>query len=201
MARRGGQLRVVAGTAGGLLLRTPKRGEIRPTQDRIKQVIFSSLGDWLPGRRVLDLYAGTGALGIEALSRGADSCVWVEQSAPAVEAIRANLQHCSMAGEVLRQDAMRYLERIPAGAPRFDLVLADPPYEKVRGELTGQALPAAVRPWLSPGGRFVWEHYSGLSWPESAEVTLAMAGWRLLRHRQYGETGLSVLEATAPEEG
>ncbi|MEM1060588.1 MAG: RsmD family RNA methyltransferase [Verrucomicrobiota bacterium] len=193
MPRGPGQLRVVAGSAGGLRLRSPKRLAIRPTQDRIKQVIFSSLGDWIVGKRVLDLYAGTGALGIEALSRGAAACVLVEQAPEAVAVIRANLDHCGLTGQVVRGDALRFLQAGPGATGTFDLVLADPPYEKIRGELEGHSLLAAVRPWLPAGGRFVWEHYGGMSWKTDANPD---GGWRLWRHRRYGETGLSTLEAT-----
>lgn len=193
MARHGANLRVVAGSAGGLRLRSPKRLALRPTQDRIKEVIFSSLGQRVVGARVLDLYAGTGALGIEALSRGAAHATLVEKSAEAVDVIRENLRHCRLTGDVLKLDARRFLESGPRIGGAYDLVLADPPYEKEAGALPEHALLAAVRPWVSPGGRFVWEHDSGWVWPPDTESTLAEAGWKLLRHRNYGETGLSFL--------
>ena len=133
-------LRVISGSAGGLLLKSPKRHALRPTQDRIRQVIFSSLAERVPGARVLDLYAGTGSLGIEALSRGAERAVFVEQEREAVECIRENLRHCKLTGGDVRQgDALAYLDQ--TDGETFDLIFADPPYDKTRGAL--EAPPAA----------------------------------------------------------
>src|SRR5271163_1472123 len=124
-------LRVISGTAGGLHLKSPKRHALRPTQDRIRQVIFSSLAEVVPGARVLDLFAGTGSFGIEALSRGAVAATFVEQDAEAVQCIRDNLLHCKLQGEVRQVDTMAYLEG--TSGERFDLIFADPPYNKTRG--------------------------------------------------------------------
>src|ERR1700679_1405556 len=101
-------LRVISGIAGGLHLKSPKRHQLRPTQDRIRQVIFSSLADFVPGTRVLDLYAGTGSFGIEALSRGAAAATFVEQDREAVQCIRDNLTHCRLEGEVRQADVSTY---------------------------------------------------------------------------------------------
>ncbi len=118
-------LRVISGTAGGLHLKSPKRHALRPTQDRIRQVIFSSLAELVPGSRVLDLYAGTGSFGIEALSRGATSATFVEKEPEAVQCIRANLLHCHLTGDVRQSDTMASLDGTPS--ERFDLIFADPP--------------------------------------------------------------------------
>src|ERR1700678_854505 len=126
-------LRVISGTAGGLHLKSPKRHALRPTQDRIRQVIFSSLAEKVPGSRVLDLYAGTGSFGIEALSRGAAAATFVEQEKEAGQCIRDNLAHCHLQGDVRQGDVLAYLEKPPA--QEFDLIFADPPYIKSRGEL------------------------------------------------------------------
>src|SRR5476649_1244256 len=107
-------LRVISGTAGGLHLKSPKRHALRPTQDRIRQVIFSSLAEVVPGARVLDLYAGTGSFGIEALSRGAASATFVEQDKEAVQCIRDNLVHCRLQGDVRLGDVPAFLERAPS---------------------------------------------------------------------------------------
>src|SRR5271163_3056793 len=106
-------LRVISGTAGGLHLKSPKRHALRPTQDRIRQVIFSSLAEVVPGARVLDLYAGTGSFGIEALSRGAASATFVEQDKEAVQCIRDNLAHCRLQGEVRQADVSTFLAAPP----------------------------------------------------------------------------------------
>jgi len=177
-------LRVISGTAGGLHLKSPKRHALRPTQDRIRQVIFSSLAEQVPGARVLDLYAGTGSFGIEALSRGAASATFVEKETEAVQCIRDNLLHCHLQGDVRQNDTLAYLEGTPGD--RFDLVFADPPYVKSPGPLDDDPLLKKLVPFLAPDGIFVWEHFAGR--------TLQNASlWEIIRHRTYGETGLTFL--------
>ncbi len=177
-------LRVISGTAGGLLLKSPKHHPLRPTQDRIRQVIFSSLAELVPGARVLDLFAGTGSFGIEALSRGAVSATFVEKEAEAVQCIRDNLLHCKLQGDVRHGDAMAYLEGTPSD--RFDLIFADPPYVKSRGTLDDDPLLERVASFIIPEGVFIWEHYA------DREVKNARL-WEIIRHRNYGETGLTFL--------
>jgi len=177
-------LRVISGTAGGLLLKSPKRHALRPTQDRIRQVIFSSLAEHVPGARVLDLFAGTGSFGIEALSRGATSATFVEQDKEAVQCIRDNLLHCHLQGDVRQEDAMAFLDSAPSTP--FDLIFADPPYMKSHGTLDDDPLLKKIESFLSPEGIFVWEHYA------EREVQNARS-WEIIRHRTYGETGLTFL--------
>jgi 16S rRNA (guanine966-N2)-methyltransferase len=177
-------LRVISGTAGGLHLKSPKRHALRPTQDRIRQVIFSSLAEAVPGARVLDLYAGTGSFGIEALSRGAASATFVEQDAEAVQCIRDNLTHCHFQGEVRQANAMVYLEKSPPEP--FDIVFADPPYVKSRGNLDNDPLLTLLMSFIVPSGLFIWEHYAGQRVQNSSS-------WEVIRHRDYGETGLTFL--------
>jgi 16S rRNA (guanine966-N2)-methyltransferase len=181
-------MRVISGTAGGLHLKSPKRHALRPTQDRIRQVIFSSLAERIPGARVLDLFAGTGSLGIEALSRGADSALFIEQEPEAAQCIRDNLAHCRLTGgEVRRDDATAFLRGAAANEQKFDLVFADPPYVKSRGRLEDDPLLAGVATVLAPAGLFVWEHYA-------ARRLEHATGWEAVRHRTYGETGLTFLQ-------
>ena len=177
-------LRVISGTAGGLHLKSPKRHQLRPTQDRIRQVIFSSLAEVVPGARVLDLFAGTGSFGIEALSRGAASATFVEQEKEAVGCIRDNLSHCHLQGDVHQADVFSFLQRAPE--EKFDLIFADPPYLKERGKLDDNPLLSLLAPIIAPNGLFVWEHYAGM------ELQSAYP-WEVTRHRTYGETGLSFL--------
>lgn len=177
-------LRVISGTAGGLHLKSPKRHALRPTQDRIRQVIFSSLAEKMPGARVLDLFAGTGSFGIEALSRGAASATFVEQDKEAVQCIRDNLVHCHLQGDVRQVDALAYLDKPPAEC--FDLIFADPPYVKSRGNLDDDPLLTRLPPFLASDGIFVWEHYAG----QRLQNTQS---WEVIRHRDYGETGLTFL--------
>jgi len=177
-------LRVISGSAGGLHLKSPKRHQLRPTQDRIRQVIFSSLAELIPGARVLDLYAGTGSFGIEALSRGAASATFVEQDREAVQCIRDNLAHCHLQGDVRQGDVSTFLAT--PGALKFDLIFADPPYTKERGLLDHDPLLARLIGYISPTGHFVWEHY--------AQQQLEDAGdWEVVRQKSYGETGLTFL--------
>src|SRR5271170_3643501 len=142
-------LRVISGTAGGLHLKSPKRHALRPTQDRIRQVIFSSLAELVPGARVLDLFAGTGSFGIEALSRGAASATFIEQDAEAVQCIRDNLTHCHLQGDVHKADALIFLAEKRTGKP-FDLIFADPPYTKKNGTLDDDPLLSKVALHLAP---------------------------------------------------
>jgi 16S rRNA (guanine(966)-N(2))-methyltransferase RsmD len=178
-------LRVISGSAGGLHLKSPKRHALRPTQDRIRQVIFSSLAEVVPGARALDLYAGTGSFGIEALSRGAASATFVEQDREAAQCIRDNLAHCHLQGEVRLADVSAFLAA-PAPELKFDLIFADPPYSKQRGALERDPLLARLPEFISADGHFVWEHY--------AQQRLDDAGdWEVVRHKTYGETGLTFL--------
>src|SRR5256714_10080217 len=111
-------MRVIAGRAGGVRLVSPKSG-VRPTMDRVKAAIFSSLGEMVIGARVLDLFAGTGALGIEALSRGADSAVFVEEDRQSTAAIEKNLAKTELTGRIRQQDVFRFLSSATATAERF----------------------------------------------------------------------------------
>lgn len=120
-------MRVIAGTHRGRPLTRPPADTTRPTGERAREALFSMLGD-VGDADVLDLFAGSGALGIEALSRGAASAVFVDSSREATEAVQANLTTLGERGEVVRRDALDYL-RSAAGQRRFDLVLCDPPYD------------------------------------------------------------------------
>jgi 16S rRNA (guanine966-N2)-methyltransferase len=179
-------LRVISGTAGGLLLKSPKRHQLRPTQDRIRGVIFSSLAEKIPGARVLDLYAGTGSFGIEALSRGAERAVFVEQDREAIDCIRENLRHCKLTGGDVRQsDALAYLDQ---PGETFDLIFADPPYDKqTRAPLNAHPLLARFAHRLCTKGLIVWEHFAYQELEETPE-------WSIIRHRTYGETGLTFFQ-------
>jgi 16S rRNA (guanine(966)-N(2))-methyltransferase RsmD len=121
-------MRIVAGRHRGRRLRAPAGGGTRPTADRVREALFSILGP-VEGMRALDLYAGSGALGLEALSRGAASATFVESARPALAAIRANVEAIGEGGaEIVEADVLRWLERRSHG-PVFDLVFCDPPYD------------------------------------------------------------------------
>jgi len=175
-------MRVIAGSAGGIRLAVPKRG-VRPTMDRVKAAIFSSLGDIIAGARVLDLFAGSGALGIEALSRGACSVVFVEADRQSAEIIEGNLARTKLNGRVREQDVFDFLQHA-SGAEIFDVVFADPPYEKTEaGERFTEKLLAneALFQLLDPDGIFVLEKRPAEALPETKL-------WRLIRQKTYGAT-------------
>lgn len=155
-------MRVITGSARGIRLQTPAGQDTRPTTDRVKEALFSILHFDIPGRRVLDLFAGSGQLGIEALSRGAASCTFVDQRAEAVAVIRENLRSAGLSAQaqVLCQDAFSFLVR-----PQeiFDLVLLDPPYH------SGMLVRAmeAVLPFMPVGGLLVAETDEAAGLPET----------------------------------
>lgn len=180
---RAGSVRVVAGRARGLRLRTLPGLRVRPTADRVKEALFSLLGHDLGGTRVVDCFAGTGALGIEAWSRGAASVILVEEDPAVLRVLDANLDRLPERGSfrMVRGDALEPetwgAEILPA-----DLILADPPYRSGLGERLLRAL-ARVEA-LAPGGRLVLEHESGIRPADPA--------WDAVDRRRYGDTGLSV---------
>jgi 16S rRNA (guanine966-N2)-methyltransferase len=182
-------MRVIAGSAGGIRLAVPECG-VRPTMDRVKAAIFSSLGDAVAGARVLDLFAGSGALGIEALSRGASSAMFVEEDRQSTEMIERNLAKTKLKGRVRQQDVFDFLRRGP-DAERVQIIFADPPYEKTKyGEsyteklLTNEALPRL----LDSSGVFVLEKRPADTLPE-------MKFWRMVRQKTYGATEVLFLSA------
>ena len=129
-------MRVIAGTAKGTRLGQVPAG-VRPVSDRVREGLFSSIGPRIEGARVLDLYAGTGAVGIEGLSRGAAHATFVDNAPPAVAAANENLRRTRLddRGDVVRSDVLRYLRRAREDHPGFDLVFLDPPYEAGPSEL------------------------------------------------------------------
>jgi len=175
-------MRVIAGSAGGIRLAVPKFG-VRPTMDRVKAAIFSSLGEAIIGARVLDLFAGSGALGIEALSRGATSAIFVEDDRQSAEAIEKNLAKTKLKGRVLRQNVFDFLCQ-RSNSEKFQIIFADPPYEKdhcgksyAEKLLNNETLPQL----LEPNGIFVLEKKPSDALPQTDL-------WRVLRQKTYGAT-------------
>jgi 16S rRNA (guanine966-N2)-methyltransferase len=171
-------MRVVAGEAKGRRLAAPDGDDTRPTSDRVREAIFNSLAsmDALDDAKVLDLFAGSGALGIEALSRYAAHCTFVERARPALDAIRANLNVTGLSdrADVVVVDAMTFVSQ--GKAADFDLVLADPPYDfKQWGDLLqGVSGPLVVA--------------------ESNRPVMPPEGWEVLREKRYGKTWVTFLE-------
>jgi 16S rRNA (guanine966-N2)-methyltransferase len=177
--------RVIAGEAGGRRIAVPAGRDTRPTSDRAREGLFASISSIvgpLTGKRVLDLYAGSGAVGLEALSRGAGHVLLVESGAPALRVIRANVAALDLPGAAVVADRVeRLLTRGPADGHRYDIVFADPPYA-----LPGEAVTAMLEAldgnhWLVPGALVIVERAtrSGpLRWP---------GGYLPDRARKYGE--------------
>jgi len=181
---------VIAGAAGGLALVAPKGGAARPTTDRVKESLFGALG---PGQLVdacvLDLYAGSGALAIEALSRGADRAVLVDRDRSAVTAIRRNLAttHLRDQARVQGSTVAAFLDGKPPTERPFDLVFLDPPYAATSAEL-GRVLSGLDRSgWLAEGATVVVERPSG------AGPAPAPEAWKATWERAYGDTLVTVL--------
>jgi 16S rRNA (guanine966-N2)-methyltransferase len=183
-------MRVIAGSAGGVQLDSPKRG-VRPTMDRVKAAIFSSLGEMVIGARVLDLFAGTGALGIEALSRGATSALFVEEDRQSTASIEKNLAKTKLSGRVRQRDVFSFLRNALTTGEKFRIIFADPPYDAMKsGErftdklLSDETLPRL----LDPDGVFVLEKRPDERVPD-------LKHWDLVRQKAYGATEVLFLSA------
>lgn len=185
-----GSLRIVGGALRGRRLRVPERG-VRPTSERVREAVFDILGSRVAGARVLDLYAGTGALGIEALSRGAASAAFVEGERSVARALEENLERLGLSDRAAVAVAPLDRGRVPAELPGpWDLVFLDPPYAGDAGARWLAALASA--PWPPSGGLVVLERRRGsLAAPE---------GLVLLTERRYGDTVVGIYHA-GPGEG
>lgn len=178
-------MRVISGSARGRKLKSPKSSETRPIMDRVKTALFDILAPEIMGMRVLDLFAGTGAVGIEALSRGAESATFIERSPEAWRLVRENLALTNLSdrAEVLRADAFTYLQQAAATGRRFDLVyIAPPQYVNMAAQALMQ-LDAA--PLTEPDGLVIVQIHP----QERAELdTLTLKRLRRYDERRYGST-------------
>jgi 16S rRNA (guanine(966)-N(2))-methyltransferase RsmD len=177
-------MRIVAGTAKGRALTAPKptSRHIRPTADRVRETLFNILGQWLEGESVLDLYAGTGALGLEALSRGAGRAVLVDQDKEALALCRQNTDHLGFADkvEILALPVARAVDTLGKKGAKFEIIFADPPYAaKVVEAVLEQVGRAGL---LAPGGTLIVEHDKREEAPESHE------GFSRVDQRRFGDT-------------
>jgi len=177
-------VRVIAGEARGIRLASPPK-DSRPTSDRVRESVFNALGQFFDGGYVLDLYAGTGSLGIEAISRGCERAVFVERDGRAVAVIRENLRRAGFAdrAEVVRGDVGRTLDRLLSAGRLFSLIFADPPYRIAATEVEG--IMSRLGALLAPGGRVVIE---------SGEAPAGDAGGKKGVTRRYGGTFVTILE-------
>lgn len=183
-------MRVIAGTHKGRRLASPRAPGLRPTSDKVREALFSILHPYLPGARFLDLYAGTGAVGIEALSRGAQRAVFVESDPGACRLLRRNLADCGLqdAGELYPGTAEAFL-REAAAHPPYGIVFADPPYH---GDDIKPLLLALAQIPLRETAVVVLEHASRSPLPEQ------IGGLTRIRQYRYGDTTLSLFRPQEP---
>lgn len=178
-------MRIISGTAGGIPLEVPKT-VTRPTQDRVRQAVFSMISELVPDANVLDLFAGTGAFGLECLSRGAKSVLMVDENKGACEVIRRNMAKTRLTGGSVRQgDVFRLLPQLQRDGRQFDLIFADPPYTHRDGDtdfaaqlLADEALPALLH---DNSHLIVESHHFN-------KQTQRWPGWQVLTDRNYGST-------------
>jgi 16S rRNA (guanine966-N2)-methyltransferase len=176
-------MRVIAGSARGILLVAPRDRATRPIADRVKETLFGILGERVVGATVLDLYAGSGAIGIEAVSRGATHATFVERARHALEALRENLRRARVEAQatVRAADVLRFLAS--PSEDRYDLAFVDPPY----AERAILAPLERLLPHLGPGATVVVKHF----WRAPPPPIQGLAAWR---ERRFGETGLTFLQ-------
>jgi 16S rRNA (guanine966-N2)-methyltransferase len=176
-------MRIIAGTRKGHTIHAPKGLDTRPTSDRVRENVFNIVAPWVEGARVLDLYAGSGAMGLEALSRGAAAAVFVEADRDAVHMIERNLDKLRLTGAtVIRTEAMTGLAQEATAGRKYDLVLVDPPYSMTDFDTLARYLPQVLAD-------------DGLAVVESAARTEpALAGLAVRTSRKYGSTRVTVFE-------
>ncbi|MEW6080350.1 MAG: 16S rRNA (guanine(966)-N(2))-methyltransferase RsmD [Bacillota bacterium] len=178
-------MRITGGSAKGTRLKAPPGRGTRPTPAMVREAIFDILGAQVPGGEVLDLFAGSGSLGIEALSRGASRAVFVEESPLACRIIKENLESTGFRqrARVLVSEVSRALRKVLKGT-QFDLVFVDPPYNAGSAVATLETL-GSLELVKAPGS-VVLEHSAREVPPDG------LGGWRRWRHRRYGDTGISI---------
>ena len=183
-------MRAIAGSAKGTRLGRAPEG-VRPVSDRVREGLFSSIEPWIQGSRVLDVFAGTGAVGIEALSRGAEHATFVDRAPAAIAAVRENLRRASLEdrGAVRRSDVRRFLERAEEHAPGFDLVFLDPPYDAGPAELDPVLAALDVSSLLREGFTVV------LSRGSKSSNGVIPLHWAAARRLSYGDSVVTLFRS------
>lgn len=180
-------MRIITGKARGLKLLTPKDYNVRPTADRVKESLFNIINNRLPGAKVLDAFAGTGNLGLEAWSRGAEQITFVDQSATSLKLVASNIAKCraEKSCQMLRGNVITLLSRLGESGEQFDIIFSDPPYNH---GWNAQLVEGLLHiPLLKPGGLLVLEYSNKETLPElPAEFTE-------IRTQKYGETFISLI--------
>ena len=179
-------MRIIAGSAGRRPIKVP-RSVVRPTTDRTREALFSILHQVVEGADCLDLFAGSGALGLEALSRGAASCVFMDQERQSVATIKQNLKDLNLSGGRVQQGDAVSLDVLLQQS--FDIVFADPPYveKPTDRDFVEELLSGGVARVLKPGGYFVAEAPAG-------RVAALPLGWKVVAQRTYGSCGITVYQ-------
>ncbi len=183
-------MRIITGALGGRTLRMPRDGAFRPTTDRVKESVFSILGGWVnwDATSACDLFAGSGNLGIEALSRGASSCCFVEQSRDSLSVLDRNIAELGLApkARIVRRSVEQFLKQ---HAEQFSLILADPPYRYPRAEIVLDGIAAR----LAAGGIAVLEH-------EGERASTDTGALRVIDRREYGTTAVTFFQLSNGEQ-
>jgi 16S rRNA (guanine966-N2)-methyltransferase len=182
-------MRIITGKAKGRRLTSPDTRATRPVTDRVREAVFSIIGAWVEGAAVLDLYAGAGTFGLEALSRGATTATFVENASRAQEALRKNIETVGLGGTVVTSSVQEFLHRSSGG---FDLVFIDPPWSMASSEL-GRDL-ADLNQLLKPEAEVILSRRHSDEIPESPE------NWRVATDRRYGDTRIVRYEKEARAE-
>ena len=183
-------MRVIAGRSKGRLLKIRERKHVRPTASKVKEALFAILADQITGARVLDLFAGTGAVGIEALSRGADSVDLVEQDPVSLRVLEENLKRCGFASraKIHRGNVFRFLRQTNSSTRPFEIVFLDPPYH---AKSLKNLLPLLSRgAMITKSGNIIIEHFHKVTLPDQ------IGHLRRFRFQRYGDTILSFYEKT-----
>lgn len=179
-------MRIISGKLKGKKLKSPEGKNLRPTSDKVKEALFNILNLDYHGLSVIDIFAGSGSLGIEALSRGAGECVFVENSSKSFKILEENINNCGLKekSRLIKYDAYKYIKALSEKGEKFDLVFADPPYEAghLKKLLKNQWLPGVIM----AGGLFIIEH----SVNEPVYDAYKM-DWEILTQKRYGKITLT----------
>jgi len=180
-------MRIITGKARGLKLTTPKNMDVRPTSDRVKESLFNIIGTKIVGTHILDLFAGTGNLGLEAWSRGADKVIFIDESQASLQLVRTNIAKAKAEKEttVIKGNAVKVIADLAARGEKFDFIFCDPPYNK--------GLPAQIIEQVAKydiviaGGYLIVEH------SQHESITELPINLEIIRSEKYGETLISFL--------
>jgi 16S rRNA (guanine966-N2)-methyltransferase len=180
-------MRIITGRARGLKLTTPKNYNVRPTSDRVKESLFSILAGKISESRILDAFAGTGNLGLEAWSRGAEQVVFIDESITSLKLVKTNIAkaHAENEAKIIKGNALNIIEALYKKGEKFDIVFSDPPYDKGLNEKIYKKL--LDNPILKSGGTLVLEHSAGENPLEYISAD------EKIRTQKYGDTGISLI--------